>query len=138
MVSDTHECLLPTCAARIAKHLAFCPAHWRLVPRDLQSEIYETHRLGDRQGWWQAIARARTVVAEREREAPEPAGTALITGDTFPVKDRLKEMGGVWDPAAKGWRVPRHMKMAAEALVGNADNLPALQLDFDDEYLPGG
>jgi hypothetical protein len=133
---DTHECLMTTCTAQISKHLAFCPAHWRLVPRDLQTEIYETHRLNDRQSWYNAIARARTIIAEQERNSPQAAATVLITGDTYPVKDQLKALGGVWSPAEKGWRVPKAQELAAKVLVGNADNPGALQLPFDDEYAP--
>lgn len=28
----------------------------------------------------------------------------LVTGNTYPVKDALKSLGGRWDPDAKGWR----------------------------------
>lgn len=133
-MADTHECLLFGCVARIGKEYAFCPAHWRLVPYNLQQEIYETHRLQDKQGWWNAIRRAQTIITEQERGQPRQPETALITGDTFPVKDQLKAMGGVWSPSEKGWRVPLRMKMAAEVLVGNADD--SLCLDFEDEYIP--
>ena len=53
----------------------------------------------------------------------QPKGTEmsdmiLITGNTFPVKDALREMGGRWDAAAKGWRVPAPKADQARALVG--------------------
>ena len=55
---------------------------------------------------------------------PDPdEGTVLITGNTYPVRDALKELGGRWDPAAKGWRVPRLHKLRAEVLVGNAEQI---------------
>ncbi|MBY6242216.1 hypothetical protein [Methylosinus sp. Sm6] len=44
--------------------------------------------------------------------------TAPITGNTFAHKDALKAMGGRWDPAAKGWRVPAEKAAEANALVG--------------------
>jgi hypothetical protein len=43
--------------------------------------------------------------------------TVLITGNTYPVKDTLKAMGGRWDAEAKGWRVPAAKADAAKALV---------------------
>lgn len=46
--------------------------------------------------------------------------TVLITGNTYPVKDQLKALGGRWDAAAKGWRVPATKAGEARALVGDA------------------
>ena len=46
--------------------------------------------------------------------------TVLVTGNTFPVKDALKGLGGKWDAAAKGWRVPADKADAARALVAGA------------------
>ncbi len=43
-----------------------------------------------------------------------------VHGNTFPVKDKLKAMGGRWDPQQECWFVPRVQKMAADVLVGNA------------------
>jgi hypothetical protein len=45
--------------------------------------------------------------------------TVLITGNTFPVKDQLKELGAKWDADAKGWRVPADKAAEARALVAN-------------------
>jgi hypothetical protein len=30
----------------------------------------------------------------------------LITGNTYPVKDKIKALGGRWNAAAAGWDVP--------------------------------
>lgn len=46
--------------------------------------------------------------------------TVLVTGNTYPVKDAIKELGGKWDPGAKGWRVPAAKADAARALVAGA------------------
>ena len=43
--------------------------------------------------------------------------SVLITGNTYPVKDALRALGGRWDAAAKGWRVPVAQLAAARALV---------------------
>jgi hypothetical protein len=40
-----------------------------------------------------------------------------ITGNTFPVKEALKAMGGRWDGAAKAWMVPAGRAEDARALV---------------------
>jgi hypothetical protein len=44
--------------------------------------------------------------------------TTLISGDTYPVKEQLKAMGGRWDADARGWRVPADRAAEAQALVG--------------------
>jgi hypothetical protein len=46
--------------------------------------------------------------------------TVLITGNTFPVKDQLRAMGGKWDADAKGWRVPADKADEARALVAGS------------------
>lgn len=48
--------------------------------------------------------------------------TVLITGNTFPVKESLKALGGRWNAAAKGWDVPADKADEAKALVGPARN----------------
>lgn len=44
----------------------------------------------------------------------------LITGNTYPVKDQIKALGGRWDANAKGWSVPADKASAARALVAGA------------------
>jgi hypothetical protein len=43
--------------------------------------------------------------------------TVLITGNTYPVKEQIKALGGRWNKAAKGWDVPAEQADAARALV---------------------
>ena len=50
--------------------------------------------------------------------------TVLITGNTFPVKDQIKALGGRWDAAAKGWNVPTDKADEAQALVAGAPVSP--------------
>lgn len=47
---------------------------------------------------------------------------ALITGNTYPVKAALRNMGGVWDKRAKGWRVPDDVANIARSMVRGADS----------------
>lgn len=46
--------------------------------------------------------------------------TVAITGNTFPVKDKLREMGGKWDGENKCWRVPADKAEEAQKLVSEA------------------
>lgn len=48
------------------------------------------------------------------------SNTTLIVGNTYPVKDALRAMGGRWDAGAKGWRVPSERAAEAQALVAGA------------------
>lgn len=58
-----------------------------------------------------------TIVGTLRPEAEDAPQTVLITGNTFPVKDALKALGGRWDAANKGWRVPVAKAGEARALV---------------------
>ncbi len=46
--------------------------------------------------------------------------TVLVTGNTYPVKDALKALGGKWDASAKGWRIPEDKAEEANALVAGS------------------
>jgi len=46
--------------------------------------------------------------------------TVLITGNTYPVKDEIKKLGGRWDAEARGWQVPAAEAEAARDLVRGA------------------
>jgi hypothetical protein len=41
----------------------------------------------------------------------------LVYGNTYPVKDRLKALGGRWDKAARGWNVPDTKLAEAASLL---------------------
>lgn len=40
-----------------------------------------------------------------------------ISGNTFPVKDKLRALGGRWNPDAKLWLVPDDKAAEAQAIV---------------------
>lgn len=44
----------------------------------------------------------------------------LITGNTYPVKDRLRALGGKWSPRLQGWFVPKDQAEEARAIVAAA------------------
>lgn len=48
------------------------------------------------------------------------SNTVLITGNTYPVKDQIKALGGTWNKLAKGWTVPAGNAETARALVASA------------------
>lgn len=37
----------------------------------------------------------------------------LIKGDTFPLKEEIKAVGGTWDPKARTWSVPKDADLTA-------------------------
>jgi hypothetical protein len=39
-------------------------------------------------------------------------GRIGVTGDTFPIKDRIKAAGGRWNPADKSWALPAGTDLA--------------------------
>lgn len=43
-----------------------------------------------------------------------------ITGNTYPVKDELKAMGGQWNADRKAWMVPAEKSADAQRLVSAA------------------
>lgn len=50
----------------------------------------------------------------------DTTNTVAITGNTYPVKDQIKALGGRWDADGKAWRVPAAQADAARALVAGA------------------
>ena len=44
----------------------------------------------------------------------------LVTGNTYPVKDKLRELGGRWIASQKAWDVPEDKFAQAQELVASA------------------
>lgn len=42
-----HDCAVPGCTRRIARHLLMCPPDWKRVPPELQARVYATYRAYD-------------------------------------------------------------------------------------------
>jgi hypothetical protein len=57
---------------------------------------------------------------ETESKMPAAPSTVAITGNTYPVKDALRALGGRWNPTAKAWMVPAAKASEARALVDGA------------------
>jgi hypothetical protein len=76
-----HHCHARDCRTPCKPELLMCLHHWRMVPRDLQREIWRHYRPGqcdDKQpsaGWHAAADAAIRAVAEREASASTSTGT---------------------------------------------------------------
>ena len=51
---------------------------------------------------------------------PQTDHMKTITGNTYPVKEQIKALGGRWNPDAQGWNVPDDKADEAQALVNAA------------------
>lgn len=84
------------------------------------------HWDGDRKAWWTSKRAALESLIAAAPVAPAayvaPVGEALIAidGNTYPVRDQLRAMGGSWDAGRKAWMVPASKADAARALVATA------------------
>lgn len=64
-----------------------------------------------------------------------PASMVLITGNTYPVKDRLKALGARWDAERGGWQVPSDKADEARQIVrDDAQGQKKMNLWDDMEY----
>ena len=43
-----------------------------------------------------------------------------VKGNTYPVKDQLKALGGRWDAGQKAWMIPDQRAAEAQAVVSSA------------------
>jgi hypothetical protein len=58
-----------------------------------------------------------------------------VTGNTYPVKDALRALGGTWDKRAKAWLVPDDKAQEARALVAGAPaSAPRRQSRYGSNY----
>ena len=53
-----------------------------------------------------------------------PGTLVPVKGNTYPVKEQIKALGGRWDGALKAWKVPPEKLSEALALVANAPKTP--------------
>lgn len=62
-----------------------------------------------------------------------------ITGNTFPVKDALKALGGRWNADRKAWMVPADKADAARKLVSGAtkSNFSCRAANYDSQKFNG-
>ena len=72
-MSDTRECPIDGCAARHDTRYLMCGTHWRMVPKELQAEVYgRARRMFDDEAaydlWEEACSKAIAAVEEKESE----------------------------------------------------------------------
>lgn len=51
-------------------------------------------------------------------------GMQKISGYTYPVRDRLKELGAKWDADDKAWYIEEEKLEEANAIVGKKESKP--------------
>ena len=57
-----------------------------------------------------------------------------ITGNTYPIKDQIKALGGKWDADQRAWMVPANKAEEAKALVANAPKEEKAKSDGKKRY----
>lgn len=100
------------------------------------------HWDADEKAWWIGSDEVATAIAAKHAvpvtlAAPVIASvsaTVTITGNTYPVKEQLRALGGRWNADAKGWDVPATKADEARALVAGAPVKPAAKYT----PVPGG
>lgn len=80
----------------------------------------------DRGAWWtsksdvaERFAAAAAAKAEARAQVANETKIA-IEGNTYPVRDQLRDLGGSWDGARKVWMVPESQAARARELVASA------------------
>jgi hypothetical protein len=122
------DCMADGCRETPAPHMVFCARHYRLLTPEMHKRLYRDGETGDLATFYLAISDAKQHLRQAEADAAPPE-RVFIGGNTYPVREQLKELGATWDADKKGWWVPRAMKLRAEVLVGNAD--ASLSMDME-------
>ena len=65
-LTTTHKCPITECVERVRHIYLMCYRHWRMVPSDLQREIWSEHTRNDRTIYNRAVSAAIKHVEEIE------------------------------------------------------------------------
>jgi hypothetical protein len=68
---------------------------------------------------WQGVDPA-TAFARIDKVAASESDREAIIGNTYPVKDQLRGLGGRWNPDLRAWMVPADKAEKARALVNGS------------------
>ena len=69
-MSDMHDCPVTNCGTQVAYSQLMCKRHWRMVPRELQRNVYATWRSGAGAGTQAHLdAMDAAIAAAEERSA---------------------------------------------------------------------
>lgn len=60
-----------------------------------------------------------------------------LVGNTYPVKDQIREAGGKWDPDRKAWYVGVQRRERAEQIVAAVASAPTTEAPRGDAQAPG-
>ncbi|MGJ5203597.1 hypothetical protein [Bradyrhizobium sp. HKCCYLR20261] len=76
----SHACPVQNCSSQVASHLYMCPRHWRMVPKPLQTAVYESYQKDGRVSVNHREAVRVVEAAEAGRSAIKlPPGTRALT-----------------------------------------------------------
>lgn len=80
----------------------------------------------DQRAWWISTKKKSEIEAliqtdqgRKEEFKAKIQDFVAITGDTYPVKESLAKLGGVWDKMLKVWKVPAEQAEKARQIVAN-------------------
>lgn len=71
---EAHKCHARNCPTNIKSTLLMCAKHWKMVPKEIQDEIYNTYRKGQcttktpSREWHSAANKAIKYVFETEKD----------------------------------------------------------------------
>jgi hypothetical protein len=61
----SHKCPVKECETKVPANMLMCHRHWYMVPRDIQSDVWKTYRIGPGSGLHRkAMMAAVTAVEE--------------------------------------------------------------------------
>ena len=72
--TKSHRCIAEGCVKTVHKRYLMCPAHWKLVPSQVQHQVYTTYRAGQEYDldvspqYTAAMQQAIAAVREKERQ----------------------------------------------------------------------
>jgi hypothetical protein len=85
MTGRAHFCAAIGCPIRTPGEMLMCRIHWARVPKATQIQVWETYRIGIRNGahpsraWCEAADHAVAIIAEREGRKVDPLKTYFRT-----------------------------------------------------------
>jgi hypothetical protein len=89
-----HTCHVPHCATACPPKYLTCPAHWKMVPKEMQDEVYRTVGMRGKlidetwAPWWRAQANAIHAIMVAEGRDKERCDNWLV--HEFAVADRME------------------------------------------------
>ena len=102
----------------------------------------------ERGAWWtskpdvaarfEEQVREKSAALEAVQAATANEPRSAVRGNTYPVREALRALGGTWDAAGKVWVVPASKEAEANALVAAAPKSTFKRPSPDGYYRRGG